>query len=126
MVERQDRELHKSRRRDPYALDYGHWTLIDRDGTEHTGLDLDAIEVYLTDVPRIEVELRRVGPAYVESPDTHRDDLRALVREAGTAGAIKPGETPRDASPTALTARAGRFLRRSTWSISSSGPSRLS
>ena len=86
MAERQDRELHKSRRRDPYALDYGHWTLIDRDGTEHTGLDLDAIEVYLTDVPRIEVELRRVGPAYVESPDTHRDDLRALVREAGTAG----------------------------------------
>jgi hypothetical protein len=48
MAERQGLVLHKSRRRDPLALDYGRWTIVDGDSTErHQTTDLDSIEAYL-------------------------------------------------------------------------------
>jgi hypothetical protein len=56
MAERQGLELHKSRRRDPRALDYGRWKILDERGkpvagTDHAGraaMTLDEIENYLT------------------------------------------------------------------------------
>jgi len=51
MAERQGLALHKSRRRDPRALDYGAYWLANR-GDDHVrvdvpGTDLDAIERFL-------------------------------------------------------------------------------
>jgi hypothetical protein len=89
MAKRQGRELSKSRRRDPYALDYGHWTIFEQDGTEQTVTDLDAVEAYLR-TPKIEVELRRAGREYIVSGAANRDQLRPLVREAITKG-MQPG-----------------------------------
>lgn len=86
MAKRRGRELSKSRRRDPYALDYGRWTIIERDGSERTEPDLDAVEAYLREVPRIEVELCRVGREYRESHGANRDVLGPLVHEANEAG----------------------------------------
>jgi hypothetical protein len=48
MAKRQGLKLAKSRLRDTRALGYGGWMLTDREGTERTGLDLDAVEAYLT------------------------------------------------------------------------------
>jgi hypothetical protein len=56
MAERQGLKLSKSPRRDPHAIDYGCWMIVDRDantvvaGTAGTGrpnMDLDQIEAYL-------------------------------------------------------------------------------
>jgi len=56
MAERQGLALHKSRRRDPRAIDYGGWMIVDTFtnsvvagelGTGHA-LDLDQVETYLT------------------------------------------------------------------------------
>ena len=58
MAERQGLALHKSRRRDPRALDYDRWTIVDTDtgtvvaGTTHTGrpsFSLDDVEHFLTE-----------------------------------------------------------------------------
>jgi hypothetical protein len=55
MAERQGLALHKSRRRDPRALDYGRWTLVNAatgsvvlGGELAKSTDLDSIEDYLT------------------------------------------------------------------------------
>jgi hypothetical protein len=58
MAERQGLELHKSRRRDPNAIGYGLWMIIDSNGnfvvaqsagpTGEPALDLDEVEAYLT------------------------------------------------------------------------------
>jgi len=52
MAERQGLVLHKSRRRDPRALDYGHYRLVaastDVPVTWEGGGTLDEIEAYLT------------------------------------------------------------------------------
>lgn len=56
MAERQGLALHKSRRRDPRAIDFGGWMIVDMStnsivagelGTGHA-MDLDQIEEYLT------------------------------------------------------------------------------
>jgi hypothetical protein len=57
MAERQGYQLVKSRRRDPQAIDYGRWMIIDVStngvvaGAGRVGpdLDLDDVELYLTD-----------------------------------------------------------------------------
>jgi hypothetical protein len=56
MAERQGLALHKSRRRDPLALDYGTYQLVDPyrnalvagDTNHGYGLDLDDVEEHLT------------------------------------------------------------------------------
>ena len=52
MAERQGLALHKSRRRDPRALDYGLFWLVDvrRDGRvgNPDGMSADEVEAYLT------------------------------------------------------------------------------
>jgi hypothetical protein len=56
MAERQGLALHKSRRRDPRAIDFGGWMIVDVStnsivagelGTGHA-MDLDQVEAYLT------------------------------------------------------------------------------
>ena len=60
MADRQGLALRKSSRRDPRAIDYGMWMIVDLftnavvAGTEGTGrpnLDLDDVELYLTKDP---------------------------------------------------------------------------
>ena len=50
-------EIHKSRRRDPRAIDYDRWLILDArtdavvagaEGTPRHGMTLDAVEAYLT------------------------------------------------------------------------------
>jgi uncharacterized protein YcfL len=48
MAGRQGLQLVKSRRRDPRALDYGMYWLVDNSGVEVTSGDADAIEAWLT------------------------------------------------------------------------------
>jgi len=48
MADRQGYTFTKSRRRDPRALDYGTYTLIDVAGNEFAGLSIDAVEAILT------------------------------------------------------------------------------
>jgi hypothetical protein len=57
MAERQGLELQKSRRRDPRAIDYDRWLILDphtntivagTKGTPRHGMTLDAVEAYLT------------------------------------------------------------------------------
>ena len=57
MAERQGLEIQKSRRRDPRAIDYDRWLIIDArtnavvagtEGTPRHGMTLDAVEAYLT------------------------------------------------------------------------------
>ena len=54
-AERQGLFLHKTRRRDPRAIDYGLWMLVDAatntvaaHGAKHEWLTLDEVEEYLT------------------------------------------------------------------------------
>lgn len=57
MAERQGYQLRKSRRRDPWATDYGRWWVVDSDTnallTSESGMGLDGIETWLT-TPRSE------------------------------------------------------------------------
>jgi hypothetical protein len=90
MAKRQGLELHKSRTRDPRALGYGCWTIVDpRTNGVVTGefpdMSLEGVEAFL-ERPMIEVELRRAGRAYVESHGANHDVLQPLVREAIKAG----------------------------------------
>ena len=48
MASRQGLQLMKSRRRDPRALDYGTYWLVDASGVEVASGDVDAIEARLT------------------------------------------------------------------------------
>jgi hypothetical protein len=48
MAGRQGLQLLKSRRRDPRALDYGRYWLVDASGVEVATGDVDAIESWLT------------------------------------------------------------------------------
>jgi uncharacterized protein YcfL len=48
MAGRQGLQLVKSRRRDPRALDYGMYWLVDNSGVEVASGDADAIEAWLT------------------------------------------------------------------------------
>ena len=48
MAARQGLQLLKSRRRDPRALDYGTYWLVDASGVEVASGDVDAIEARLT------------------------------------------------------------------------------
>ena len=55
MAERQGFALHKSRRRDPRALDYGHWLMVDTTdrgrtvaGDQAGSMTLDDVEAFLT------------------------------------------------------------------------------
>lgn len=48
MASRQGLQLLKSRRRDPRALDYGTYWLVDASGVEVARGDVDAIEARLT------------------------------------------------------------------------------
>jgi ribosomal protein L34 len=48
MATRQGLQLVKSRRRDPRALDYGTYWLVDESGVEVASGDADAIERWLT------------------------------------------------------------------------------
>ena len=48
MASRQGLQLMKSRRRDPRALDYGMYWLVDASGVEVASGDVDAIEARLT------------------------------------------------------------------------------
>lgn len=57
MAERQGVALRKSRRRDPYALDYGAWWVVDPVGAAlvaggQWGMPLEDIEAWLTDTSR--------------------------------------------------------------------------
>jgi hypothetical protein len=53
MAERQGVRLQKSRRRDRWALDYGHWAIVDsRHGrTVLYGVTIDDVEAWLTREP---------------------------------------------------------------------------
>lgn len=52
-AERQGLRLVKSRRRDPRALDYGRWEILNGDGRPVTdGLTLDDVEAYLHGDPQ--------------------------------------------------------------------------
>ena len=86
MAKRRGRGAEQVRRRDPYALDYGRWTIIERDGSERTEPDLDAVEAYLRDVPKFDVELWRGGQEYRDSRGANRAELAGLVHEANEAG----------------------------------------
>ena len=48
MAARQGLQLLKSRRRDPRALDYGTYWLVDASGVEVASGDVDAVEAQLT------------------------------------------------------------------------------
>ncbi len=54
MAERQGLMLRKSKRRDPRAIDYGSWWLVDAETNSlaapgENGLTLDQVEAWLTD-----------------------------------------------------------------------------
>jgi hypothetical protein len=70
MAERQGYALKKSRRRDPRALDYGAWYVIDpllnvmvAGGNVPGGLSLDDVEAFLTDVEEEEYASAMTGAA---------------------------------------------------------------
>ena len=48
MAERQGYELHKSRRRDPRATDYGTYQLVPEKGKPKEFASIDAVEQFLT------------------------------------------------------------------------------
>jgi hypothetical protein len=91
LAERRGYELSKSRRRDEFAVDFGQWSLTrGAIGVGATSFpmqtitlpSLDDVEAFVLGVPKIEVELRREGQAYVESRGQNREGLQSLVREA--------------------------------------------
>lgn len=91
LAHRRGFDLSKSRRRDEYAVDFGEWSLtrgtIKGEGGSfpmqtRTFPTLEDVEAFVTDVPRIEIELRNEGQIYVESKGKNRDKLQSLVREA--------------------------------------------
>ena len=47
MADRQGLQLSKSRTRDPRALDYGRWLVVERDGARVELANADAVERYL-------------------------------------------------------------------------------
>ncbi len=54
LAQRQGLMLQKSRRRDPSALDYGRWFIVDQDTNglvagDQLGITLDDVEAYLTE-----------------------------------------------------------------------------
>lgn len=53
MADRQGYRLTKSRRRDPRALDYGTWYIVDSDSSllasSEYGMSLDQVEAWLTE-----------------------------------------------------------------------------
>jgi hypothetical protein len=51
MAERQGLAIHKSRRRDPRALDYGRWWVVHPDERYVELTDIDALEQYLLTAP---------------------------------------------------------------------------
>ena len=53
MAERQGLVLHKSRRRDPYAIDFGAYWLTRGRKVLTDPLDLDGVEAYLTGEGRL-------------------------------------------------------------------------
>jgi hypothetical protein len=86
MAKRQGLELSKSRRRDPRAVDYGGWMIVEPDTKAIVAgasqrMSLEGVEAFL-ERPMIEAELSRAGRAYVESRGANRDELRRLVHEA--------------------------------------------
>jgi hypothetical protein len=94
MAERQGLALHKSRRRDPRAIDFDRWMVVDSftndvlTGTEVTGrqnMDLDQVEAFLTE-DRPMAELKRAAWAYHESRGAEDEQLRRLVPEVTKAG----------------------------------------
>jgi hypothetical protein len=48
MAARQGLAIHKSRRRDPRAIDFGHWWVVHPDERTVELMDIDAVERYLT------------------------------------------------------------------------------
>jgi hypothetical protein len=121
MAERRGFALVKSKRRDPLALDYDRWLIIDQRtkkvvaGEGHGGrptMALDEVEAFL-ELPKIEAELRSVGRAYVESHGANHDVLQPLVREAIKAGmpagavALVTGVPPEDITALCHEAKGG-------------------
>jgi hypothetical protein len=88
MAERQGLALVKSRRRDPRAIDYDCWAIVDSESRVTRGrpmLSLDDVEVALESAPI--VDLRRAWRAYLENRDeARRAVVRRLVREVTTLG----------------------------------------
>ena len=88
MAERQGLALVKSRRRDPRAIDYDCWLILDSESGVTSGrpmLTLDVVEVALESAPI--VDLRRAWLAYLERRDeASRAVFRRLVREVITLG----------------------------------------
>ncbi len=88
MAERQGLALVKSRRRDPRAIDYDCWAIVDPESRVTRGrpmLSLDDVEVALESAPI--VDLRRAWRAYLEHPDeARRGVVRRLLREVTTLG----------------------------------------
>jgi hypothetical protein len=88
MAKRQGLELHKSRRRDPRAIGFDCWMIVDSESRVTRGrpmLSLDDVEVALESAPI--VDLRRAWRAYLENRDeASRGVVRQLVREVTTLG----------------------------------------
>jgi hypothetical protein len=88
MAERRGLALVKSRRRDPGAIDYDCWAIVDSQSRVTRGqpmLSLDDVEVALESAPI--VDLRRAWRAYLENRDeASRAVVRRLVREVTTLG----------------------------------------
>jgi hypothetical protein len=88
MAERQGLALLKSRRRDPRAIDYDCWAIVDSESRVTRGrpiLSLGEVEAALESAPI--VELRHAWRAYLGSRDeASRAVVRGLVREVTTLG----------------------------------------
>jgi hypothetical protein len=98
MAERQGLALHKSRRRDPRAIDYGCWAILDADGRSVVGrlgadrpsLDLDQVEAYLRGELPAALGLKD-GRVALLAGLTVREAV-ALVRLADQTGELIGGE----------------------------------
>ena len=53
MAERQGLQLQKSRRRDPRAVGYGTWQIVDPQGNRVASGSLDEVEAWLTSEDRL-------------------------------------------------------------------------
>jgi hypothetical protein len=114
MAERQGLVLVKSRRRDPRAIDYDCWMIVDAESGVTRGrpmLSLDVVEAALESAPI--VDLRRAWRTYLENRDeASRGVVRRLVREVTALGlpaeaaAFATGIPPEDI--TALDCEAGQ------------------
>lgn len=92
LAKRRGYELHKHPARNPEALDYGLWTIVDLTGVDRlsAGMTLDEVERRLAGLSEREEARKDTGRVVhrvlVDHPDVDPDRLYALTRQAKLDG----------------------------------------